>query len=385
MIDLILYDVYFAFVLNHDLNKIFKIDNINLANPENFAKILAQDEDKNRKKMIPLQKNNLSMSNNPFRTEIQKQKAEFTISHKDSIMLMGSCFAESIGGKLAKYKFPTNINPFGILFNPISIAQSLNMLADTFLFTENDLLLFNNEWISLFHHGKFSHPDKEKCLETINKKLVESRTFLQKTDFLILTLGTTITYSYYGNVVANCHKIPQKEFEKQTLTVQEIVLNLTESIEKIKSINENIRLIFTVSPVRYIKNCMVENALSKSRLIVAVHELINCIPNTYYFPAFEIMVDDLRDYRFYCEDMIHPASMAIDYIWEIFSYTFFDRHTAGLNKTIKNVHLATDHRVKKSDSEESKMFKETQIENIEKIQKLYPSISFEKELDYLKN
>jgi len=322
---------------------------------------------------------------NSFRTEIQKQEAEFTISHKDSIMLVGSCFAENIGEKLTKYKFATHVNPFGILFNPVSIAQGLNILTDTFLFQKDDLYFFNGEWISFFHHGKFSHPNRDECLKILNENVVSSRAFLQKADCLILTLGTTVAYSYNGNIVANCHKIPQKEFQKQMLDSQTIVSVLRSSIEKIKAINNTIRLIFTVSPVRYIRNSMTENALSKAELIVAVHELIHCVKDSYYFPAFEIMMDDLRDYRFYNEDMIHPSPQAIDYIWNHFSYTFFDEQTSNLNKAIKDIHLAVNHRMKNPYSEESKAFKETQRKKIEQIQTLYPYMSFKEELDYFKD
>jgi hypothetical protein len=224
------------------------------------------------------------VQNNSFRTEVQKQRADTSISHRQNIMLIGSCFAENMGEKLTEYKFSTDVNPFGILFNPLSIAQSLNILTDNFLFREDNLCFYNDEWISFYHHGKFSHTDKEKCLETINNRLIQSRNFLKNADFLILTLGSTLAYSYKGNIVANCHKVPQKEFQKQILTHQNIVSALTESIEKTRTVNKNIQIIFTVSPVRYIKNSMVENALSKAHLLVAVHELIAKIRNSYYFP-----------------------------------------------------------------------------------------------------
>ena len=316
------------------------------------------------------------MQNNTFRTEIQRQRAETSISHKHSIMLIGSCFAENIGEKLTEYKFSTEVNPFGILFNPVSIAQSLNILTDTFLFTEKDLHFYNDEWISFYHHGKFSHSDKEKCLEMMNNKLIQSRNFLKNADFLVLTLGSTVAYRYKGTVVANCHKVPQKEFEKQILTHQDIVSDLTISIEKIRAINKDIQFIFTVSPVRYIKNSLIENALSKAQLLVAVHELIHRVRGSYYFPAFEMMMDDLRDYRFYSEDMIHPSALAIDYIWDNFSSTFFDEQTLQLNVEIKDIQLALNHRIKNPDSEESKRFKELQMKKIQQLQGLYPQIRF---------
>jgi hypothetical protein len=299
-------------------------------------------------------------------------------------MLIGSCFAEHIGCKLETYKFTIDLNPFGILFNPASIAQGVDILSDSFFFKEEDLFFFNGEWVSFFHHGKFSHPDKRKCLEEINSKLMYSRDFLQKTNFLILTLGTTSIYIYKGNVVANCHKLPQKEFEQTNLEVREIVSTLENSIGKIKQINPNIQIIFTVSPVRYIKNNMIENTLAKAKLIVAVHELTKKIENTHYFPAFEIMMDDLRDYRFYNNDMIHPSPTAIDYIWEIFSETFFDKLTRQVNEEINEILLAANHRIKNPSSPESIKFKETQTKKIKQIQTLYPHILFTEEFSYFK-
>jgi hypothetical protein len=323
-------------------------------------------------------------NNNSFRTEIQKQKMECCITHKNPLMLIGSCFAENIGDKLVEYKFTTDINPFGILFNPASIAHGLDILTDTSLFNEDDLHFYNNEWISFLHHGKFSHADKQTCLDTINNKLIYSRKFLTKTDFLILTLGSTTVYKYRENIVANCHKLPQKEFQQLTLDSNDIVSILTNSIEKLKAINQSIRIIFTVSPVRYIKNNMIENTLSKAQLIVSVHELLKVIKDSYYFPSFEIMMDDLRDYRFYNNDMIHPSQMAIDYIWEIFSKTFFDKSTLKINEAIKEVLLAVNHRIKNHSSEESRKFKEMQVEKIKQIQTLYPHILFIEELSYFK-
>ena len=325
---------------------------------------------------------NTKMQNHSFRTEIQMQKAEQAINHAHSLLLIGSCFAENMGEKLIKYKFPTRVNPFGILFNPLSIAQSLEILTDAFLFQENDLHFFNNEWISFFHHGKFSHPDKSICLENINKKLIESRTFLQKADLLILTLGTSIAYRYKGKVVANCHKVPQNQFQMQLLTIQDIVSELAKSIEKVRNINQNIPILFTVSPVRYIKNNLTENTLSKSQLIVAVHELLRQVKNSDYFPAYEIMMDDLRDYRFYNEDMIHPSPAAVDYIWNAFSYRYFHSETIQLNTLIDEIAAAKNHRLKNALSAESKRFKEEQLKKIQKIQCDYPHIGFEEEVRY---
>ena len=326
------------------------------------------------------------MKNNAFRTEILLKKAAISLQHKDNILLVGSCFAENIGEKLLNCKFKTEVNPFGILFNPASIAQSLNILADnTFSFKEEHLHFHNGEWFSFFHHGKFSHTDKFACLDNLNITLQHQRAFLQKTQFLIITLGSAVVYSYQGNVVANCHKLPQKEFKKSMLGIEEIVSELSNSIQKIRKINPDIQIIFTISPVRYIKDDMVENTLSKAHLTVAVHQLIEKTENSYYFPAYEIMMDDLRDYRFYANDMIHPSSLAIDYIWDKFSEMFFEKSTLTINGMIHDVLLAKNHRLKNPCSQESKKFKTEQIQKIHQIQNQYPYISFEEELNYFSN
>lgn len=323
------------------------------------------------------------MKNNSFRTEFQAEKAEICISHKDMVMLMGSCFAENIGEKFSAYKFKTLVNPFGILFNPASIAQSLNILTkNSFIFSEKDLHFYNDEWFSFFHHGKFSNTDLSQCLNTINETLFLTRKYLQQADYLLLTLGSSIIYRYRGNVVANCHKLPQKEFEKTLLNIDEIVSVLLKSILRIREFNPNIKIIFTISPVRYIKDNMVENTLSKANLVVAVHQLLQKLDNSYYFPAYEIMMDDLRDYRFYNNDMIHPSDVAIDYIWELFSKTFFDKQTWNINEMIHEILSAKNHRLRNPFSQESKKFKTKQIEKIHQIKELYPHISFEEELNY---
>ena len=323
------------------------------------------------------------MKNNAFRTEIQHKKAVAAITHNDSIMLIGSCFAENIGAKLTDYKFHTAMNPFGILFNPASIAQSLDILTDTtFQFAEEHLHFYNNEWFSFFHHGKFSHTDKKICLDNINTTLENSRLFLNKTHFLIITLGSAMVYSYQGNIVANCHKLPQKEFDKSMLEADEISSKLLNSIRKIKEINPKIQIILTVSPVRYIKYDMVENTLNKANLIVAVHQLIQKIDNSFYFPAYEIMMDELRDYRFYADDMIHPSPLSINYIWEKFAEAFFDKSTLAANGMIHKILLAKNHRMKNPNSGTSRIFKTEQIQKIRRIQYIYPTISFKEELNY---
>jgi len=318
------------------------------------------------------------MLNNSFRTEILKLKTEQTITHKDPILLVGSCFAESIAEKLARYKFTINNNPFGILYNSASIAQSLDLLTESSLFQEDDLFFTREEWISFLHHGRFSNSDKKQCLRNINHALIEGRQFLKDARFLIITLGTSIVYKRQGKVVANCHKLPAHEFSKTMFTAEETERLLTETITKIRAVNENIFIIVTVSPVRYIKDDFTQNTLSKANLIVAVHSLLNKFENCFYFPAYEIMMDDLRDYRFYNLDMIHPATVAIDYIWDKFSNLFFNYETIKMNEQIEEIVAARNHRIKNPQSEASSRFIEGQMKKIQQLQSQYPYIQFEK-------
>ncbi|MDR1793661.1 MAG: GSCFA domain-containing protein [Bacteroidales bacterium] len=321
-----------------------------------------------------------------FRTEYLPQKAEFTISHRDKIMLIGSCFAVNIGEILHLHKFQTDSNPLGIVFNPASVSQSLELLCGEKIFTENDLLYFDNQWISLSHHGDFSSPDKEQCLQNINQRLQKSRIFLQNADYLIITLGTSEIYRYKktAQIVANCHKIPSTEFEKTMLSVEDTVACLTKAINCIQLINSQLKIIFTVSPVRYLKGSMTGNALSKARLLCAVNELITKFSHLSYFPSYEIMTDDLRDYRFYDIDKIHPSKEAVLYLWHIFECMYFDDKTLKINQLTKEITTAAQHRFKNPHSVASSQFKQQILNKIENLLTQEPYLDFEQELEYFK-
>ena len=319
-----------------------------------------------------------------FRTEIHPLKYSININHSHKLLLIGSCFAENISEKLTHYKFTLSSNPFGILFNPASIAQCINDLIYKDNFSEDELMYYNEEWVSFKHHGNFSNPDKHKCLQEINAKLKESKLFIKKTDYFFITLGSSVAYRLLssGEIVANCHKLPTSRFQKVFLTAQDSTKLLYESISNLKKINPSLKIIFTLSPVRYIKDDFIENSLSKANLRLAIHELSKSCPDIYYFPAYEIMMDDLRDYRFYNPDKIHPSETAINYIWNFFEQTFFNSETKKCNEYIKEIDMALRHKPKNTHSQAYIKFKETQLKKIYDLINTFPYLDLKKEIKF---
>ena len=251
------------------------------------------------------------------------------INHRDKLMLIGSCFTENMGTKFKQHKFSVVENPNGILFNPVSITKSMLSYISNKKYTAGDLFYQNECWNSWEHHSRFSHPDQQQCLNGINQSQQEAHEFLKYADWLVLTLGSAFTYTLNAGtpvekrnneneeyVVANCHKVPTDKFSKKLLTPTEIVSAIDEMLTAVKSMNPAIKIIFTVSPVRHLREGFVENNRSKAALIQAVHELIERGADRFYFPAYELVIDDLRDYRFYAEDMVHPNYAATNYVWE---------------------------------------------------------------------
>lgn len=321
-----------------------------------------------------------------FRTEIKTKKSN-NIIYKDKIITLGSCFSENIGKNFKKYKFHTLINPFGILYNPTSIKQSLEKIMDKYIFNDNDLVFNQNFWHSLYHHGRFSNQDKNKVLEFINNSVLESYEMLEDCDYMLITFGSAYVYKYNTNniIVANCHKIPEKNFSQYILDLSETFIEWTELITKLIKFNPKIKIIFTVSPIRYLKYGFEMNQLSKSILILLVNQLKGNFSNIDYFPAYEIFMDDLRDYRFYKDDLIHPSDMSIKYVWEKFSDIYFNQETISIIDKIKNIDLALNHRPINVNSENHQKFLKAQIENISKIFLKYPQLDFENEIKYFSN
>jgi len=280
-----------------------------------------------------------------FRTELPALKYPFQLSHQDPILLLGSCFSDHIGAFLTKSRFFVHSNPFGTLFNPVSIANTLKMTMEPELFTNDYRYFFDNRWISFAHHGSFAHSDEHQFMKQINKQWTDTKTFLEKTHFLFITFGTAYCYRFLERnlIVANCHKIPNTQFEKFRLKVDGIVQIYQEIVQKVQQVNPALKFIFTVSPVRHLGDGFHENQLSKSILHLAIEQLTNN-ENVFYFPAYEILMDDLRDYRFYAEDLCHVGENAVRYIEDIFADTFFTQDTKEKQKEIEKENKFLGHR-----------------------------------------
>ncbi|MGE4288144.1 MAG: GSCFA domain-containing protein [Salinivirgaceae bacterium] len=315
-----------------------------------------------------------------FRTEL-KPSGGGSIDYSTRVLTLGSCFSEHIGEYLQAGKFNTLINPFGILYNPISIGQSLEHLLNKRLFNEGDLFEQQGVWNSFSHHSRYSGTNKLDVLDTINNHLQAGSDFLQRANVLMLTFGTAWVYAYKksGEVVSNCHKVPAKEFKRYRLRVQEIVAYYKLIIEKLRSQNSSLKLILTVSPVRHLKDGFHENQLSKSVLLLAVEELAQTFEQVYYFPSYELMMDDLRDYRFYNDDMLHPSPLAVSYIWERFKQAWINPACDPVMQQINKIVQASKHRPFQVESESHQKFLRSQLQIINKLKATYPQLDFEKE------
>lgn len=310
-----------------------------------------------------------------FTTKINITKSLFEITHEDDVLLCGSCFTENIGKYLGDYQFKTLINPFGIIYNPISIFNSLDRIIQKKLYMEDDLLLQNKLYISLDHHGEFSSTNKLEVLNHINSNIEQAYSFYKASKYFIITLGTSLVYKHIeqDKVVANCHKIPNTAFHKIFLSVDEIV----KDFNKIAAFLQDKKIVFTVSPVRHWRDGAVENQRSKSILIESIHQIIEQHNNCYYFPTYEIMMDELRDYRFYAEDMIHPNEVAIKYIWQKFSETYFSEHTNKINKRIEKIKLLLQHKIKHQHTQEHILFEEKKIKAIQEFKLDFPNVAID--------
>lgn len=288
-----------------------------------------------------------------FTTQIPISKHKNNISHKDKIMLLGSCFTENIGNKLSINGFETLINPFGILYNPFSICSSLNRIINLKLLDSEDLVKVNEFWFSYEHHGVFRDEKCDNLLQTINLGITKANLFLKQTNWLIITLGTAWVFFLKENnkILGNCHKLNPQLIDKKLLSVDEIVENTSLTINNIREINPNIKIILTVSPIRHWKQGYRENIISKSALHLATNQLCETINDCFYFPAYEIVMDELRDYRFYQADMLHPSEIAVDYIWEKFATHLFSDTTINLCKDYSRLHSMKQHKALNPESQ----------------------------------
>mgnify|MGYP002776343235 FL=1 len=321
-----------------------------------------------------------------FFTEIQIPEFPSQMDYSKSMMLFGSCFSENIGQKLIDLKFDVDMNPFGILYNPESIANSLRILLEKRTFSENNLFQDQGLWNSFYHHSRFSDVDQQAALDKINNRISSSHEFLKKADYLVITFGTAWVYELLktGQVVSNCHKIPAGEFKRFRLGVSEITNVYRELLEQLWKFNPGLKVIFTVSPIRHWKDGAVENQLSKATLLLSIDQLIKGFGNQdcAYFPSYELMMDELRDYRFYAEDMLHISPVAIDYIFERFSKVMITKESMDVSKKVMKVRKAFEHRPVNPATAD---FKEFVLQNLLQINQLtgqFPSLDFTEEKIY---
>ncbi len=316
-----------------------------------------------------------------FRTVISVEKNKYELTHTDKILSVGSCFAQNMGSRLARKKFQIANNPFGVIYNPLSIINNLKRVLIGEEWKKNELYENNGLWQSFDHHSSFSDSNPSIVLERISTSFELSKDFISNGRFLILTFGSAFTYSLKKTeqVVANCHKFSSTDFEKRSLTVSEIVESCGHFFNLIREVNPNLKVLLTVSPVRHIKEGHVANQQSKATLILAVQELCQKFENISYFPAYEIMMDDLRDYRFYEKDMIHPSELAIDYIWNLFEETLINRASKDLGNQMEKLVQASEHRPFQGASEQHQQFVKKQLSKINSFCEQYPQLDLQKE------
>jgi len=322
-----------------------------------------------------------------FRIVIPTKPSNNKITYNSKLLFIGSCFAENIGVNFLNYKFSSIINPFGIIYNPFSIKTSLEFLISQKKFTEEDLFFYNDLWSSFYHHSRYSNIDKEKCLQNINENIVKSSEFLKNTDYLFITFGSAKVYELLKtkSIVSNCHKLPSSKFKNYILSTDIIIEQYKILVDKLLIYNPNLKIIFTISPVRYFNEGFFDNQLNKSTLFIAINEITKMYNNIEYFPAYEIMMDDLRDYRFYKEDMIHPNDIAIKYIWDKIIDTYIEKPTKLIMNEVDNIINAKNHKPYNINSEAHQKFLKTQIEKIQNIQNKHENIDLKNELNHFKS
>ncbi len=319
-----------------------------------------------------------------LQTKIQLVKqSNNLIDYNSRILLLGSCFVENIGNKLDYFKFQSAVNPFGIMFHPKAVETLISNVVNQKEYTEKDIFFHNERWHCFDAHSVLSNVSKEDLLETLNNKLKLTNKQIHESTHLIITLGTAWVYKYIesNQIVANCHKISQEQFTKAILSVDKIV-NSIENIESLmRSKNPNIQIIYTVSPVRHLKDGFIENSQSKSHLITAIHKFLNRNSeiqnrNSFYFPSYEIMMDELRDYRFYAEDMLHPNKTAINYIWEKFQQVWIASGASIIMNEVEQIQKGLLHKPFNPDSKSHQKFLQLLEARKAQLQKLFAHITF---------
>ena len=334
-----------------------------------------------------------------FQLPIQFKSSETRINYRDKILLTGSCFTEHIGNSLTELKFSVLQNPNGILFDPRSVSSSLISYIENKQYKKEDLFYLNEVWNSWEHHSRFSNIDGDECLRTINESQLQAHDFLKNTDWVIITLGSSFSYrltsefskvslvggDVEGTGVANCHRAPSQWFNKHLLSIDETVSLLDKTYHRLKQFNPKLKIILTISPVRHIRDGVIENNRSKARLIEAVHYMISKFPGLYYFPAFELVIDVLRDYRFYDIDMVHPNYPATEFVMEKFRETFIDEESQQLMDEIRKIVIARKHKAFQPETKAHKNFLKAHYNKTKELATQYPFLNLNDELEYFKN
>ncbi|MDQ3551970.1 MAG: GSCFA domain-containing protein [Bacteroidota bacterium] len=325
-----------------------------------------------------------------FHFDFDIPKLSPPIEHTHKLFLIGSCFTENIGEKLRKYKFDVLENSHGILFNPISVAEAMDDYINNKVYTEDDIFSYNEGWHSWKHHSRYSALSANEALGKINNAVSQTHGFLKSADYVMITLGSAWVYKLTekashtrpGQVAANNHKAPAEWFRKELLKPAELIDLFENVIHKLIKFNPDLKIIFTISPVRHLREGVVENNRSKAVLIHAVHEMVSKFEKLYYFPAYEIVIDDLRDYRFYAEDLVHPNYQATQYVWEKFVTACMGENTKGLIEEIHSINLAYQHKPFNATSEQHKKFLLSYKMKTKSLQQKFPYLNFNKELEF---
>ena len=312
-----------------------------------------------------------------FRTEVTPEQPGWTIDHSGSLMMIGSCFAEHIGTKMTERLFKVDLNPFGVLFNPVSIGGGIQRMITAQEYSVDDLFFHQGLWHSFDHHSRFSGTDPLEVLDGINKRLSNSATNLRQIKSLFITFGSARVYHYTktGRVVSNCHKVPAGEFQNQLLRVGDIVRLYTRIFQELWHFNPDLNIVLTVSPVRYWKDGPNGNQISKATLLLAVSEMVKNFDRISYFPAYEIFMDDLRDYRFYGQDMLHPGESGIEYAWAKFSDCYYNDDTRNLIARVEKIIKAKSHIPRNPNTEAYSKFQKQLEEKINSLKKDHPNLT----------
>lgn len=313
-----------------------------------------------------------------FQTTIPVQKSDYLIDYSSKLVSFGSCFAENMSNKFDYFKFSTITNPFGIIFNPISLEKIIVRSIHKKYFTEKDIFFHNEAWHCFEVHSELSNLDKADFLFTLNQLIDTTNWHIENATHCLITLGTSWVYKHIESdeIVANCHKVPQQQFMKELLSVADIEVSLKRIVSEIHVVNPNCKFIFTISPVRHSKDGFVENNVSKSQLITALYHFIPKTTSSIYFPSYEIIMDELRDYRFYAEDMLHPNQTAIDYIWMKFLENFIDEKEFVTMQYVSEIQKSLSHRPFNPNSESHLKFQNNLKQKMNAIVAKYPDMKF---------